>query len=153
MSEDLIPFHLQNQPEIDQRESTKNGTKEDYLKPHQEIQGREVHAKNFGIESEDLYEAAYTGNTRVLRNLLARGGCVNVSGNFGKTPLHYAVESGQTPQSLFSQHEANVNAQDGKGETPLHTAAREGHFGLFKCYCTTMPFETKEIFMTKHQEI
>ena len=46
------------------------------------LQGREVHAKNFGIESEDLYEAAYNGNTRVLRNLLARGGCVNISGNF-----------------------------------------------------------------------
>ena len=132
MSEDLIPFHLQNQPEIDQERINKKWyLQEDYLKPHPELQGKDIPAKNFGIESEDLYEAAYTGNTRVLRNLIARGGCVNVSGNFGKTPLHYAVESGQTPTVTFLiQHEANVNAQDGKGETPLHTAAREGHFEI-----------------------
>ena len=81
MSEEVIPFHLQNQPEIDQERINKKWyLQEEYLKPHQEIQGREVHAKNFGIESEDLYEAAYNGNTRVLRNLLARGGCVNISG-------------------------------------------------------------------------
>ena len=38
---------------------------------------------------------------------------------------------GKIPLITFLlQHEANVNAQDGKGETPLHTAARAGHFEI-----------------------
>ena len=132
MSEDIVPFHLQNQPEIDQERINKKWyLQEEYLKPNIELQGEEAPAKNFGVETEDIYEAAYNGNTRELRNLIARGGCVNASGNFGKTPLHYAVESGQTPTVTFLlQHQANVNAQDGRGETPLHTAARAGHFEI-----------------------
>ena len=42
MSEDLIPFHLQNQPEIDQERINKKWyLQEDYLKPHPELQGKE----------------------------------------------------------------------------------------------------------------
>lgn len=131
MSKELVPFHLQNQPQIDQERINKKWYLQDsYLQPPAEIDINFV-AKDFGIECEDIFDAAYQGNTRELRNLIARGGCVNAPGNFGKTPLHYAVESGQLKTVTFLlQNQANVNAQDGKGETPLHSAAREGHLEI-----------------------
>ena len=67
---------------------------------------------------------------------------------FGKTPLHYAVESGQTPTVTFLiQHEANVNAQDGKGKHLYTLLLEKVILKLFKCYCITMPFETKKKYL------
>ena len=131
MSNEIIPFHKQNQPEVDQEKiNQKWYLQEDYLKPPEAISTKIVN-KDYGVESNDLYDAAYNGDTLELRNLIARGGCINAPGNFGKTPLHYAVESGQMKTvSFLLRNQANVNAQDGKGETPLHSAARQGHLDI-----------------------
>jgi hypothetical protein len=123
----LVPYHLQGPEPLDKQ---KWYLQSEYLQPRVEI-SRDVQVKDFGINTCDVLSAAHEGKTMKLRNLLARGGCVNAVGGFGKTPLHYAVESGhqQTVEYLL-HNEANVNAQDKNGEGALHVAARAGHLDI-----------------------
>lgn len=123
------PFHERNQESyVDTR---KWYLQEEFLKPpHQEI-NKDEPPRDFGVTTTDILSAAHEGNATNLRNLIARGGSVNASGAFGKTPLHYAVESGKAGTvEMLVENEANVNAQDLNGEAPLHIAARAGRLDI-----------------------
>ena len=96
----IVPYHLQGPEPLDKR---KWYLQDEYLQPPTELNNlHEV--QDYGISTGDVLSAAHEGNTLELGRLLARGGCVNAVGGFGKTPLHYAVESGhqQTVQYCLS---------------------------------------------------
>uniref|UniRef100_A0A8C8IQ28 VPS9 domain-containing protein n=1 Tax=Oncorhynchus tshawytscha TaxID=74940 RepID=A0A8C8IQ28_ONCTS len=63
-----------------------------------------------------------------LACLQASGLSVNSSSVDGFTPLHVAALHGHTALvSLFSRHEANVDARNSQSATPLHLASQNNH--------------------------
>uniref|UniRef100_A0A8C8H9Y3 VPS9 domain-containing protein n=1 Tax=Oncorhynchus tshawytscha TaxID=74940 RepID=A0A8C8H9Y3_ONCTS len=65
---------------------------------------------------------------RKLACLQASGLSVNSSSVDGFTPLHVAALHGHTALvSLFSRHEANVDARNSQSATPLHLASQNNH--------------------------
>jgi ankyrin repeat protein len=67
------------------------------------------------------------GNERLFEFMLAHGGRIDSQSNRGRTPLHWAVESGQAAFAQFLVEKgASVNIQDNDGNTPLHLAAKKG---------------------------
>lgn len=77
---------------------------------------------------EDLCDAAATGNTQLIKTVLAKQ--VNVNGKNHKawTPLHTAAYFNQ-PQAiaLLVKANASLNARSKNGHTPVHFAATKGH--------------------------
>ena len=89
-----------------------------------------------------LHFAAFHGNYRGVEALLSAGANPNAVNYRGKTPLHKAVQLGDTP-TQFLQHikailnllinaQANVNQQDHWGNTFLHDAAIRANETLYK---------------------
>lgn len=51
----------------------------------------------------------------------------------GKTPLHYAVQSGRIELvELLIDNKADINAKDANGQTPLHIAVKEGQTNVLE---------------------
>jgi ankyrin repeat protein len=86
-----------------------------------------------------LHLAVYFGVEAVVKLLLEN---VNSKASDGRTPLHWAPESGhpETAQLLLEKG-ANVNATDGDGSTPLHWASLNGHL------------ETAELLLEKGADV
>ena len=72
----------------------------------------------------DLHEAARTGDTARIAELIARGADPNARDGDGKTPLHYAARWGQSPDIVTALLErgADSQARDQEGNTPLELA-------------------------------
>ena len=62
---------------------------------------------------------------RLADRLIARGAKVNIAGERGNTPLHYAFDAKMA--ELLLARGADVNARNEKGETPLHAVAYLNH--------------------------
>lgn len=74
-----------------------------------------------------LNEAAFKGNTDIVRFLLENAATADMPNNLGKTPLHRAVSASKAPVvKLLLEYSANIDAQDLYGFTPLHYAAFHG---------------------------
>lgn len=77
-----------------------------------------------------LHIAAESGAKRVLAVLIKGGATVDLADTTGQTPLHYAVDSTQSPAvqiAIIGQlldAKANINAKDQEGRTPLDSASR-----------------------------
>ena len=68
----------------------------------------------------------HPAHLEIVQWLLSRGANLTVPDEYGWTPLHAAVLSGQVEISRLLQYKADVYAQDLYGETPLHNASEEG---------------------------
>ncbi len=74
-----------------------------------------------------LVQAVEEGKLKTVEALLASGADVNIRGEYGKTPLHFAARSDLTEVAkILLSNGADVNAADKKGATPLHETARLG---------------------------
>uniref|UniRef100_A0A8C8IXP0 VPS9 domain-containing protein n=1 Tax=Oncorhynchus tshawytscha TaxID=74940 RepID=A0A8C8IXP0_ONCTS len=72
-----------------------------------------------------------------LACLQASGLSVNSSSVDGFTPLHVAALHGHTALvSLFSRHEANVDARNSQSATPLHLASQNNHVQVGTPLCS-----------------
>jgi ankyrin repeat protein len=90
---------------------------------------------------DDLYELgerllahAGSGNTKTVRDLVARGANVNYpEEETGDRPLHRAAMEGhvETAQALIELG-ADVNAANSMGQRPLHWAAEGGHMDTIR---------------------
>uniref|UniRef100_A0A4W5NA48 Ankyrin repeat domain 27 n=1 Tax=Hucho hucho TaxID=62062 RepID=A0A4W5NA48_9TELE len=75
-----------------------------------------------------LCQCPHCGSSQKLACLQASGLSVNSSSVDGFTPLHVAALHGHTALvSLFSRHEANVDARNSQSATPLHLASQNNH--------------------------
>ena len=80
-----------------------------------------------------LLEAADDGNLSLVEELLGKGSNVNVKGDRGCTPLHFACWEGHLGVSkLLIESWADVLVQDEDGETALHNAGYDGHSEVVK---------------------
>lgn len=86
-------------------------------------------------QREQLHRAAQDGDWAAIEALLARKYPVNRFDDLGKTPLHYAVQSGRVDVvDRLLKAGANVNAHDERllGNTPLADNAEKCSFEMAK---------------------
>jgi ankyrin repeat protein len=79
----------------------------------------------------ELIEEARENNLPEVSRLLSVGADVNVSGNLGWTPLHWACFRGHL--QVFNElldHGADIEAKSNFGRTPLHFACRAGRLSF-----------------------
>ena len=81
-------------------------------------------AANGTARGEELCEAARSGDSDQLRQLLAEGAdAVDETDVHGRTALHWAAEAGHLPVALELLHQgANPNARDRADRAPIHDA-------------------------------
>lgn len=94
-----------------------------------------------GAETDKRNEEGYTPvinhlknelfNEQLLDILLKYKADINQTDYDGKTPLHYAVSSGDLKRvKYFVEHGSNVNVKDRDGITPLHIATIDKNYDI-----------------------
>lgn len=88
-----------------------------------------VHVRN-ELDNQPLHEACWAKRPAMVRLLLDRGADVNAVGDWGRSPLHFAVWDGGTEAveivAMLVQAGADVNAKDARlQENALGFALRE----------------------------
>jgi ankyrin repeat protein len=85
----------------------------------------------YGISGE-IHEASGRGDSVRVEALIDEDASLkNARGAAGRTPLHYAIESGHPGTAfLLIERGADVRAGDTNGVTPLHVAAAKGMDGV-----------------------
>ena len=82
-----------------------------------------------------LHNAAFAGDAKKVRELIAQGADVTLKNKYGKTPLH-AASLGRCPDCLRALLDAGgkaiVNASDSGKLTPLHYATQMGNLEIIK---------------------
>jgi ankyrin repeat protein len=86
------------------------------------------------IHSEELFTAAFNGDTSEVKRLITIGANVNATEKDGNTPLHIASSWGHIDVvKLLVDKGANVNAkQKVFGDTPLHWASLSGRIDVLE---------------------
>ena len=83
--------------------------------------------------SSSLHWAACVGRVNVVRELINKGGDIEVKDKNGVTPLHLASFNGHLDVVKFLvENKADINAKDKDGYTPLHKASENGHLNVAK---------------------
>lgn len=86
-----------------------------------------VWAASLALDQE-LREAASEGDKKRLTSLIEKGANIDAPGKYGKTPLMYAAELGNTDViGVLLSHNAAVNARTKSGSTALTFASENGH--------------------------
>lgn len=79
------------------------------------------------MQGSPLHLAAIKGNAFCVKQLIKKGGEMNVRLDNGWTPLHMAAANGHVSViELLMSHGAEVNAVDGHGATATYRAAENG---------------------------
>lgn len=73
-----------------------------------------------------LHIAVKTGNTKQIKDLLAKGLDVNQGDSMGTTPFHIACWNGNPAVIKLLAANADINKPDNNGMTPLHIACQRG---------------------------
>lgn len=118
-------------------------------------------SKNLAKASEELapvggqpiHAAAKVGSYYEVKRLMSAEGGVDIQSttSTGKTPLHFAIESGRPAViNLLLEHKADINAQDGNGITPFQLAVDSGNPELVETLLknTGSPVSAKNIVDT-----
>lgn len=86
-------------------------------------------AKKTEIYVAPIHAAAYTGNVKILKYLIKKGGNTDAQDGQGKTPLMYALRNplGEAAALYLVKKGANYFAQDQNGNTALHYAGLGGN--------------------------
>ncbi|HEV8379257.1 MAG TPA: ankyrin repeat domain-containing protein [Tepidisphaeraceae bacterium] len=88
-------------------------------------------------EDQALHLACWQNHLNIIRFLIARGANVNVHGDLGRTPLHYAVYEGDKRSrdvaAILIAAGAEVDSGDTYGSTPLEYAASQQNKELGPC--------------------
>lgn len=80
-----------------------------------------------------LHRAAFRGDARDVRDLIALGADLNAAGDLGHTPLHYAVLQDHADiAEILAESGADVTRRDEEGRTPAELAILLGHGKLAK---------------------
>jgi len=80
-----------------------------------------------------LQRVIYGGDLDTISQLLRYVELDDPIDSFGRTPLHYAVECGQTDiVCLLLDHGAHAHSQAASGDTPFHAASRLGDVEVVK---------------------
>lgn len=75
-----------------------------------------------------LLNAAYLGDSEMVRTLLQGGAAVSTQNAQGATPLHYAAHGNKAEiAKMLLENGASAGAKDARGTTALHYAAHGGH--------------------------
>ena len=84
-------------------------------------------------KNQELIDAAYSGDIKEVKALIAAGADVNAKNNYGFTALMEAALMGHTEiaKALIAAG-ADVNAKSNRGETALMDAASMGHTEIVK---------------------
>jgi ankyrin repeat protein len=80
-----------------------------------------------GCASTDLQEAAQSGSTDQVSQLIDKGADKNAQDKYGYTPLHWAAYEGQLATTkLLVERGAKLEIKDNSGATPMLVAAKRG---------------------------
>jgi len=81
---------------------------------------------------EDFIDVVRDGKVDIVKTLLSSGANINISDNYGRTPLYIASMKGHIDviKTLLSSG-ANINIAD-NGRTPLYIASDNGHIDVIK---------------------
>ena len=82
---------------------------------------------------KDLLEAAREGHDECIQKLIVAGADLNVTEEYGRTPMHNAISGGHDAcVKKLIEAGADVNVVNAYGHAPLHFAAWKGHDTLCK---------------------
>ena len=98
-------------------------------------QAKEKGSESSKVEKPEtpIQEAAFFGNTKVIKQHVAAKSNLNEKDDYGSTPLHIAATFGKTEAAkLLIESGADLNATSADGSTPLHTAAFYGRVEIVK---------------------
>ncbi|KAL8882930.1 MAG: hypothetical protein Q9198_000140 [Flavoplaca austrocitrina] len=80
-----------------------------------------------------LHWAAFSGNHRILSQILSCGALPNIRDIPGRTALHFAAQNGSfNCVRVLLNAGASVSPRDDYNETPLHLAASDGRNGILR---------------------
>ena len=133
------PFHNLNGEEDDDYHQAESPIHAAASKGYQTIyEEMLLHGENDSYYDDDcrtsLHHAAIMGNSKAVKQLLARGCNPNAKDIEDQTPLHLAIEGAACHNAYdmiveLLNHGANVNIQAEEEDTPFHKAVKNHHLG------------------------
>lgn len=101
------------------------------------VRGREIKIKDFKRHINVIPRPKTNidkGNILNVLKMLVHQGGLNIKDSSGRTPLHYAAQTGHLEMVKFLIYQgANVDSRNYDGHTALHLAAWEDHLGVVEC--------------------